>query len=67
MRWNESEMVQLAWDPNWSWEGKLTYKSSKNSMKSKHLSGIFQGGTSSDEPRERLTCPQLCKTLEFLV
>lgn len=53
MRWNESEMVQLAWDPNWSWEGKLTYKSSKNSMKSKHLSGIFQGGTSSDEPRER--------------
>ena len=53
MRWNENEMVQLAWDPNWSWEGKLTYKSSKNSMKSKHLTGIFHGGTNSEEPRER--------------
>jgi len=53
MRWNESEMVQFAWDPNWSWEGKLIYKSSKNSMKSKHLSGIFHGGTSSEESRER--------------
>jgi len=53
MRWNENEIVQLAWDPNWSWEGKLTYKPCKNSMKSKNLTGIFHGGTSSDEPRER--------------
>lgn len=49
MRWNEAEIASLAWDPNWTWEGKLTYKPPKSSKTPKL--GIFQ--TSSEESRER--------------
>ena len=49
MRWNEGEIAALAWDPHWSWEGKLIYKPAKNSKTGKL--GIFQ--SNSEESRER--------------